>query len=107
MTGPAPVALIDTLPVVEIGGRLPKDGDYVVHYPKGYILPVTVRTRGSLFTDDRTTATTAILTRDLYLYKYWASHDGKAWKNSHDLIDVRVNGGFDIEGLKVDVELGD
>lgn len=106
MTGPAPLDTIGTLPIIEMGGRLPKDSDYVVHYPKGYILPVTVHTHGSLFTDDRTTTATAVLARDLYLYKYWASHDGKTWKRSHDLIDVRFNGGFDVEGLKVDVELG-
>lgn len=55
MPGPAPQATLDTLQVIKAGGSLPKDGDYVVHYPKGYVLPVAVHTHGSLFTDDRTT----------------------------------------------------
>jgi Mlc titration factor MtfA (ptsG expression regulator) len=105
-SGHVPLATIDTLPVVEVGGHLPEGGDYVLHYPKGYILPVILSVDGGLFAGERTTASTATLGRDLYLYKHWASHDGKAWQNSHDLIDVRITGGFDAEGLKVDVELG-
>lgn len=106
ISGPAPLSTIDKVPIVEVGGRLPESGDYVLHYPKGYILPVVLSVDGGLFAGERTSISTTLLGRDLYLYKHWASHDGKTWKNSHDLIDVRITGGFDTEGLKVDVELG-
>lgn len=106
ISGPAPLSTIDKLPIVEVGGRLPESGDYVLHYPKGYILPVILSVGGGLFAGERTTTSTATLGRNLYLYKHWASHDGRTWKNSHDLIDVRITGGFNADGLKVDVELG-
>jgi hypothetical protein len=29
-----------------------------------------------------------------YLYKYWASLDGKTWLNSHKLLNVQPSGGL-------------
>jgi hypothetical protein len=41
----------------------------------------------------------------MYLYKYWASLDGKTWVNSHKLMNVEPSGGFDASGGKVEVRL--
>jgi len=41
----------------------------------------------------------------MYLYKSWASLDGKVWVNSHELINVDISGGFDKAGGKVGVTL--
>jgi hypothetical protein len=43
--------------------------------------------------------------QDMYLYKYWASLDGKKWVKSHKLMNVEASGGFDVSGGKVGVEI--
>jgi len=43
--------------------------------------------------------------QDMYLYKYWASLDGKTWSNSHKLMNVKPSGGFDKSGGKVKIEI--
>lgn len=46
-----------------------------------------------------------IFKQDIYLYKYWASFDGKTWVNSHKLMNVEPSGGFDMSGGKIEVKL--
>ncbi len=102
---PAPISKIEKLPIVKVGEAAPSNSEYVVYFPVNSPVPVSVRTHGSLFNEDQTVKGSVRLTRDLYLYKHWASHDGKHWENSHRLIDVDFGGGFDISGLNTDIKL--
>lgn len=102
---PPPTDAIAGLPVVRVGSEPPKDSQYVVFYPAGFLFPVRLKTSGSLFTSERQVESRAALARDLYLYKYWASHDGMSWRHSHELLGVEFGGGFDIGGLQSSIKL--
>lgn len=102
---PATTEMISRLPVVKVGEAPPSDGEYVIYYPAGYKIPVTLTTHGSLFDGEQQVQTDTTLARDLYLFKYWASHDGKHWTRSHALLDVKFSGGFDVSGLQSNIEL--
>ncbi len=100
-----PVETISKLPVVRVGSQPPQNTEYVVFYPAGFPFPVKLIANGSLFASEKQVESQATLAKDLYLYKYWASHDGKSWKNSHELLGVEFGGGFDINGLQSNVKL--
>ena len=102
---PAPVESIAKLPVVRVGDPSPQNTEYVVFYPSGFAFPVKLKTSGSLFASGKEVESQVTLAKDLYLYKYWASHDGKTWRNSHELLDVGFGGGFDVTGLQANIKL--
>jgi hypothetical protein len=102
---PAPTDAIEKLPVIRVGEQTPLNSEYVVFYPAGFEFPVKLKTSGSLFASERQIESHATLAKDLYLYKYWASHDGKLWKNSHELLGVEFGGGFDVNGLQANITL--
>jgi len=101
---PAPVEEIARLPVVRVGAT-PGAAEYVVFYPAGHPFPATLEVGGSLLAAPQKVSTAITFTRDLYLYKYWASHDGKHWRNSHELLGVAFSGGFDVAGGHANVQL--
>jgi hypothetical protein len=76
-----------------------------VFYPAGFAFPVVLKTSGSLFTSGKQVESQVSLANNLYLYKYWASLDGKTWKNSHELVGVEFGGGFDLTGLQANIKL--
>ena len=102
---PAPTEKLARLPVVRVGDPIPSDTEYVVFYPAGHAFPIKLKTSGTLFSQENEIMSRATLSKDLYLYKYWASHDGVTWKSSHELLDVDFGGGFDAGGLHVNVRL--
>ena len=102
---PVPVESIAKLPVVRVGDPPPQNTEYVVFYPAGFAFPVKLKTSGSLFSAEKQVESQATLAKNLYLYKYWASHDGKTWKNSHELLGVEFGGGLDVTGLQANIKL--
>lgn len=102
---PAPVELIAKLPILRVGDPSPPNTEYVLFYPAGFAFPVKLKTSGSLFVSGKEVESQVTLAKDLYLYKYWASHDGKTWKNSHELLGVEFGGGFDVTGLLATIKL--
>ena len=102
---PAPVESIAKLPVVRVGDPSPQSTEYVVFYPAGFAFPVKLKTSGSLFALGKEVESHVTLAKDLYLHKYWASHDGKTWRNSHELLSVEFGGGFDVTGLQATIKL--
>ena len=42
---------------------------------------------------------------NMYLYKYWASLDGKTCEKSHKLMIAELSGGFDKSGGKIEGKL--
>lgn len=99
------VSLIDTVPVIKIGapGDIPED--HIVFIPANTKFPVQFSLKGTIFNNDLSSTIMASFKQNLYLYKYWASLDGKKWVNSHKLLDVKPSGGFDKSGGKVEVKL--
>lgn len=103
-----PVPSLDelaALPVVRVGESPPTAGEYVLFYPAGASFPLRLSYSGGLFTQSAVIETACTLNKDLYIYKYWASHDGKIWKRSHSLLQVELSGGFDVQGLQARLRL--
>lgn len=102
---PVPIETITKLPTVRVGGQPPAHAEYVVFYPAGYAFAIKVKVKGSLFSAEKHIESQVTLAKDLYLYKYWASHDRITWKNSHQLLGVEFGGGLDVSGVQVNVKL--
>lgn len=98
-------SLIDTVPIVEVGetGNVPKE--HIVFIPANSEFPIEFSVKGSVFNHDISSKVMASFKQDMYLYKYWASLDGKTWINSHKLMSVEPSGGFDKSGGIVEVKL--
>jgi hypothetical protein len=58
-----------------------------------------------VFTENASSKVMVSFKQEMYLYKYWASLDGKTWINSHKLLNVQPSGGFNTSGGKVEVKL--
>lgn len=102
---PAPIEAIANLPIVRVGDKPPANAEYVLFYPAGHPFPVRLKAGGSLFSKENEIESQVSLSKNLYLYKYWASHDRITWKNSHELLAVQFGGGFAVSGLEVNVKL--
>jgi hypothetical protein len=102
---PAPVDAISKLPVVRVGDKPPQEAEYVVFFPAGTAFPVKIKASGSMFASEGQFESRVALAKDLYLYKYWASHDGKSWVPSHAMLNVEFGGGLDISGLNASLKL--
>lgn len=98
-------SLIDTVPVINVGESKSVPVDHIVFFPANTEFPIQFSVKGSVFNEDVTSNVMASFKKDMYLYKYWASLDGKKWVNSHKLMSVEPSGGFDKTGVKVEVQL--
>lgn len=97
--------LIDTTPVVLIGNPDTVPKNHIVHIPANTPVTVTFVLQGDLFNKNAVSNVQVSLKQDLYLYRYWASLDGRTWVNSHELLNVQPSGGFDHSGARVSVQL--
>ena len=100
-----PSSLIDAVPVIEVGKTSNAPKDHIVFIPADTEFPIEFSVRGSVFNHDVSSTVMASFKQDIYLYKYWASLDGRSWVNSHKLMSVEPSGGFDKSGGKVEVKL--
>ena len=75
-------SLIDTIPVVKVGVTDDTPEDHIVFIPANTEFPVKFSLNGTIFNSDLSSTIMASFKQDLYLYKYWASLDGKKWVNS-------------------------
>jgi hypothetical protein len=98
-------SLIETKPVITIGEVSRASEDSVVFIPANMEFPVEFSVKGNVFEKNVSSKVMVSFKKDIYLYKYWASLDGKKWVNSHELMDVEPSGGFDVSGGKVGVEI--
>jgi hypothetical protein len=98
-------SLIDTKPVITISedGKAPED--HIVFIPANRKFPIEFSVKGNVFTENVSSKVMVSFKQDMYLYKYWASLDGKTWINSHKLLNVEPSGGFNASGGKVEVKL--
>jgi len=102
---PVPAAAISKLPVVRVGDKLPPTGEYVVFFPAAAPVPLQLKVSGALFATPGLVESQVVLAHDLYLYKYWASRDGKSWQPSHAMLDVALTGGFGAAGLNASLQI--
>lgn len=98
-------SLIDTVPVVRVGDTDNIPNDHIIFIPANTEFPIEFSVKGSVFNHDISSKVMASFKQDMYLYKHWASLDGKHWVNSHKLMRVEPAGGFDKTGGKVEVKL--
>jgi len=98
-------SLIETKPVIKIGEPGNAPDDHIVFIPANTSFPVEFVVKGNVFNNDSSSKVIVSFKQDMYLYKYWASLDGKEWVNSHKLMSVEPSGGFDKSGGKVEVRL--
>lgn len=98
-------SLIETTPVITIGDNGVAPAEHIVFIPANTDFPVEFSVKGSVFNNDVSSQAMVSFKQDMYLYKYWASLDGKTWVNSHKLMNVEPSGGFDASGGKVEVRL--
>ncbi|MEJ2618706.1 MAG: hypothetical protein P8163_00310 [Candidatus Thiodiazotropha sp.] len=97
--------LIDSVPVVNVGELNDVPEDYIVLIPAGNEFPMVFSVKGSIFNRNVSSTVMTSVKQDIYLYKYWASLDGKHWVNSHKLMSVEPSGGFDKSGGKLEVKI--
>jgi len=98
-------SLIETKPVITIGEAGDIANDHIVFIPAGIKFPIEFSVKGTVFDEGISSKVMVSFKNDMYLYKYWASLDGKTWVKSHQLMNVEPSGGFDKSGGKVEVKL--
>lgn len=75
------------LPTVEFPNP-PPPGEFILKLPAGKPIPLRVAVKGSLLTKNVEQTLTTSIAKDLYLYKTWASEDGKTWCPGTSLVGV-------------------
>jgi hypothetical protein len=98
-------SLIDMMPVVTIGEVSKVSEDHIVFIPANRQFPIYFSVKGNVFTENTSSKLMVSFKQEMYIYKYWASLDGKKWVNSHKLLNVQPSGGFDASGGNLEVKL--
>lgn len=98
-------SLIESVPVIKVGESNEAPKDHIVFIPANTEFPVEFSVKGTVFIQNISSKVMASFKQDMYLYRYWASLDGKNWVKSHKLVSVEPLGGFDKSGGKVEVKL--
>ncbi len=99
----APTQKIATLPVVETGQKAPTGGEYVLHIVAGKPANFRLIVKGNALEKNGEAMTTVVPKQDVWLYKSWASLDGKHWKPARDLFRSSVGVGINPKGGQVTV----
>lgn len=81
---------LTTVPIIQFGQPLPKGKDYVLHFPAGTPLPVSVLVDGNLFEHDDQATLHVTLKHDVYVYRQFVSFDGQNWQPSRKLINTQL-----------------
>lgn len=87
---PPSAETVAALPTIRFGQPAPESKDFVLLYPAGALLPMDVSITGNLFEKNEQTTLTPRLKRDIYLYKIWASYDGKTWQRATQLVGGKI-----------------
>ncbi|HET7832750.1 MAG TPA: hypothetical protein VFK88_07275 [Gallionella sp.] len=81
---------IAKVPKIRFGQQLPKDGNYVLFLPAGTPLPVSTLVDGNLFEHPSQATMHVFLKRNVYVYRQFASFDGKTWQSARNLIETHL-----------------
>ena len=98
--------LIDSKAVVTMGAEAPQDNDYILYVPADQEFPIVLTVNGSMFNKEGRAGTSVSFRRDLYLYKTWASYNGRDWQKLDQLFGISVSAGMQYDGgiIKVGLE---
>ena len=88
----------DGLPTLEIGQSAPADQEYILHIPAGKPIPFKLEVSGSAITQPGTASTFVESRQEVYVYKHWASLDGKTWLPNRQLFKSVFSVGLDTRG---------
>jgi hypothetical protein len=77
------------LPVIPFGEPVP-EGDYILMFPAGRPITVSVSVEGNLFTKPAGAKLAVTPTREFFIFRDWASLDGVTWKPRSELIKSDV-----------------
>ena len=77
------------LPVIPFGEPVP-EGDYILMFPAGRPLTISVSVEGTLFTKAAGTKLAVTPAREFFIFHDWASLDGVTWKPRSELIKSDV-----------------
>ena len=97
--------IINELQIVKIGSNKPDGNEYILHIPAGASIPVHLTVDGSLISAPIDNKPVTQINQELYIYKYWASLDGKNWQPTRDLINMPVTIGVGPEGGQIHVKV--
>lgn len=97
VAGPLSAAALPTyddvakMPVILFGEPVPKT-DYILMFMPGQPITMTISIEGSLFSQPAATELVVTPSRTIFVFKDWASLDGKTWLPRGELIrsDVLV-----------------
>ena len=95
---PPSTAHLATLPTLEIGQSAPADREYILHIPAGKPIPFKLEVSGSAITQPGTASTFVESRQEVYVYKHWASLDGKTWLPNRQLFKSVFSVGLDTHG---------
>lgn len=93
------------LQIVKMGDKKPQGNEYILHIPAGAKIPVHFSIKGDLISSPVDNKQVTKLNKDLYVYKYWASLDGKNWKPTGEILHMPIAMDVSSEGGKVDVKV--
>ena len=98
---------LSQLPVVKMGSLKPAGNEYILHIPAGTKIPVNLSIDGNLISGKVDNNSSTRLNKELYVYKYWASLDGKKWQPTRDLVHMPISIGVGPDGgqIKIAVDL--
>jgi len=77
------------LPVIRFGEPVP-DSDYILMFPAGQPIPISVAVEGSLFTKTDKAELAVTPVREFFVFRDWASLDGVKWVLRSELIKSDV-----------------
>ena len=97
MTPPSTEKLA-ALPILEIGQSAPENHEYILHIAAGKPVPFKLEVAGDALMHPGTAETVVASRREIYLYKQWASFDGKTWQPTHQLFSSTFSTGLDTTG---------
>lgn len=80
---------LSKLPVVRYGDPIPAT-DYILLFSAGQPISISITIEGSLFSQPAMSELTVTPTREVFVYRDWASLDGLVWMQRSDLIKSDV-----------------
>ena len=97
--------LINKLQIVKMGNEKPEGHEYILHIPAGTKIPVNFSVNGSLISAPIENKSVTKINQELYIYKYWASFDGKNWQPTRDVIKMPITLDVNSEGGQIHVKV--
>ncbi len=93
-------------PIVKMGSKnIANHQDYVLFIESGTKIPMFIEIKGSVFINRTKFKSSMIAKRDMYLYKWKASYNGKDWFDLKKLLDIRLTAKLDAVGGQFEIQI--